>query len=66
VKEELPDSRGWLSTRLSVRIEKKWGQASDRLYHWDPEDDSVKQKWTVGKQWNRLSNLATRELEGFQ
>jgi len=49
-----------------VRIEKKWGQASDRLYHWDPEDDSVKQKWTVGKQWNRLSNLATRELEGFQ
>jgi len=66
VKEGLPIREDG-SRRVSlVRIEKKWGQASDRLYHWDPEDDSVKQKWTVGKQWNRLSNLATRELEGFQ
>jgi len=66
VKEELP-IREDSSRRISlVRIEKNWGRTSDRLYHWDPEDGSVKQKWTVGKQWNRLSNLATRELAGLQ
>lgn len=34
-----------------------------RLYHWDPTDGAVRQKWTVGQHWGRLQELATERLE---
>lgn len=63
VRKHLP-IREERTRRVSVvLIENKWGHTSKRLYHWDPRDDSTKQKWTIGKEWNHLSSLATRKLE---
>lgn len=65
-REHLPIRRDHTRRVELVLIENQWGQTSTRLYHWDPADGSTTQKWTVGKQWPRLSRLATRALEATQ
>jgi hypothetical protein len=55
--------RDELNRRVSVvRVEDEFNRTKKRLYHWNPHDESTKQKWTIGKNWNRLSRLATRKL----
>jgi hypothetical protein len=40
-----------------VRLKKKYGE-SVRLYHWDPTNGAVRQKFTTGKYWSDLVKLA--------
>lgn len=47
----------------AVRIDRPLKGECIRLYHWDQSDESVRQKWTIGRNWSRLSDLATRHLK---
>lgn len=38
----------------AVRIEKPSSKEQIRLYHWDPEDGSIRQKFTTGQSWGDL------------
>jgi hypothetical protein len=44
-----------------VRLEKPGGQCI-RLYHWDPVDGAVRQKFTTGNSWQTLVQKADTEL----
>lgn len=54
------DDTRWVAV---VRVESPYGGDKVRLYHWDASDGSVRQKWTVGRYWSKLANLATRHLQ---
>lgn len=45
----------------AVRLQKPSGQCI-RLYHWDPDTDAVRQKFTTGQSWNKLAQVASRKL----
>lgn len=47
-----------------VEIERPYNSSCTRLYHWDPDDGTTRQKWTIGRDWTRGQNLATRQLNG--
>ncbi|GGN25361.1 hypothetical protein [Halarchaeum nitratireducens] len=66
VKEHLPIRKEPTRRVSLVRLEKNWGQTVTRLYHWDPRDGATKQKWTIGRNWDHLSTLATRKLANAQ
>lgn len=53
------DGTRWVAV---VRLEGPKGERV-RLYHWDPVDESVRQKWTIGRDWEQLEALATRHLK---
>jgi hypothetical protein len=46
-----------------VRLDRPYGGECVRLYHWDPADGAVRQKWTVGRHWSQLEDLAGRHLQ---
>lgn len=45
-----------------VRLERPTRGECVRLYHWNPENGAVRQKWTVGRQWSMLTDLASRHV----
>jgi len=46
-----------------VRVQYPQGYDKVRIYHWDPDDESTRQKWTVGRNWSQVQDVATRLLE---
>jgi len=50
------DDTRWVA---AVRISRPYKSDCVRLYHWTPSG-KTRQKWTVGKDWHRISKLATR------
>ncbi|KAB1196347.1 MULTISPECIES: hypothetical protein [Haloferax] len=36
-----------------------WWNSKTRLYHWDPDDGTRKQSWTVGKNWYKAKRAAS-------
>lgn len=46
-----------------VRVDRPFKGPCIRLYHWNAADESVRQKWTIGRNWNRIESLATRHLK---
>lgn len=45
-----------------VRIDRPYRSECVRLYHWDSVDGSTRQKWTVGRYWSKVEDLATQHL----
>lgn len=35
-----------------------WWNSKTRLYHWDPNDGTRRQSWTVGKNWHKAKRAA--------
>ncbi len=54
------DETRWVAV---VRLDRPYKGECLRLYHWNPADGSVRQKWTVGRDWSQLTDLATRHLK---
>lgn len=54
------DAARWVAV---VRVDSPYNGDSTRLYHWDPSDGSVRQKWSIGRNWSKLENLASRHLK---
>jgi hypothetical protein len=46
-----------------VRVTDQYNNTRLRLYHWNRRDGSVRQKWTVGRDWSELKRLADRHLK---
>jgi hypothetical protein len=46
----------------AVRVEKPSGSSHIRLYHWDSDSESVRQKFTAGRSWSDLAKEATSAL----
>lgn len=53
------DSDRWVAV---VRAESPYRPPFTRLYHWRLPDESTCQKWTIGDNWTRERDLATRQL----
>lgn len=56
------DEARWVAV---VEVDHPYKSRQTRLYHWSPEG-RTRQKWTVGKHWSRLRDIATRLLENHQ
>lgn len=56
------DEDRWVAV---VQIDRPYKSRCTRLYHWDPLDGSVRQKWTIGRDWSQLKNLASRHLKNL-
>jgi len=54
------DDARWVAV---VRVDRPYKGECLRLYHWDAADASMRQKWTVGRYWSQLEDLATRHLK---
>jgi len=61
--EYWPVRRDEVRRVVAVRLDRPFKGECIRLYHWDQSDESVRQKWTVGREWSRLSDLATHHVE---
>ncbi|QSX00102.2 hypothetical protein [Haloterrigena alkaliphila] len=53
------DDTRWVAV---VRVDRPYKSPCIRLYHWNPADAALRQKWTVGRHWAELKDLATRQL----
>lgn len=53
------DADRWVAV---VELERPWGRPCTRLYHWRMPDETTCQKWTIGTDWTRARDLATRQL----
>lgn len=54
------DDTRWVAV---VRVDRPLKGPCVRLYHWNPRDGAVRQKWTIGRDWSQLESLATRHLQ---
>lgn len=54
------DDTRWVAV---VRVDRPFKGPCVRLYHFDPVERSVRQKWTIGRNWSQLRSLATRHLQ---
>ena len=54
------DGDRWVAV---VRLDRPYNGERIRLYHWNPRDGSVRQKWTIGRDWSELAALASRHLK---
>jgi hypothetical protein len=53
------DEQRWVA---AVRVDRRYKDECLRLYHWDPADESNRQKWTIGRHWHQLEAIATKQL----
>lgn len=54
------DDRRWVA---AVRVDRPLKGECVRLYHWNPGDGTVRQKWTVGRSWSKVQRRASRKLQ---
>jgi len=62
VSEYLPIRRDDTRRVVAVRLDRPFKSDTLRLYHFDPTTQRVRQKWSVGRDWERISKLATRHV----
>ncbi len=54
------DDERWVAV---VRVERPYSYPCTRLYQWELPDETTRQKWTVGRDWARASDIATRQVD---
>ena len=52
------DDTRWVAV---VRVERPYSYPCTRLYHWHLPEGTTRQKWTVGRDWSRASDIASRQ-----
>jgi hypothetical protein len=52
------DEHRWVAV---VKVTRPYGSPCTRLYHWEVPSGSLRQKWTICGQWERIRDAATRQ-----